>query len=232
MREVCQCAVTERMCVDSGRIYADNIQEMHRQRKWVCAVWERCVSAMCDVSVTTWRRLTRWDAKTREDVCKQRGYTQTTCIRSKAVMISCSEMRTDETSASSADMFPPQTWTRRRHDEIVWDQGERGITVTALVLWPNVGHQNCFSGGSLSACHGGRSVLVTFQASYRIALWNPFSFFSLRVISLLCLISYALTYLKTYVLHTLCTLILYTVVWCWLVILLHWLARPPRLKAD
>ena len=91
MREVCQCAVTERMtlCVDSGRIYADNVQEMHRQRKWVCAVWERCVSAQCDVGM--WRRLARWDAKTREDVCKQRGYTQATCIRSKATMISCTQ---------------------------------------------------------------------------------------------------------------------------------------------
>ena len=29
-REVCQYAVTERMCTASGRIYADNVQEMHR----------------------------------------------------------------------------------------------------------------------------------------------------------------------------------------------------------
>ena len=34
MREVCQCAMTERMCADNrGRIYADNVQAMHKQRK-------------------------------------------------------------------------------------------------------------------------------------------------------------------------------------------------------
>ena len=46
VREVCQCAVTERMCADSGRVHADNGQERHRQRKWV-----RCLRELCRCAV-------------------------------------------------------------------------------------------------------------------------------------------------------------------------------------
>ena len=45
MRERCQCAVTERMCADSGRIYADIGQEIHRPTE-VGAMFNRAVSVL------------------------------------------------------------------------------------------------------------------------------------------------------------------------------------------
>ena len=47
---------------------------------------------------------------------------------------------------------------------------------------------------------------------------------------LLCL--WLILCLMSYILYILCTFLSCLVVWCWLVILLHWLAGPPRLKAD
>ena len=47
---------------------------------------------------------------------------------------------------------------------------------------------------------------------------------------LLCL--WLIWCLMSYILYILCTFLSCLVVWCWLVILLHWLAGPPRLKAD
>ena len=52
MRERCQCAVTERMCEDSGRIYADTGQEMHRPTE-VGAMFNRAVSVLrCECALT------------------------------------------------------------------------------------------------------------------------------------------------------------------------------------
>jgi hypothetical protein len=45
MRERCQCAVTERMCADSGRIYADIGQGIHRPTD-VDATFNRAVSML------------------------------------------------------------------------------------------------------------------------------------------------------------------------------------------
>ena len=36
MRERCQCAVTERMCANNGRIYADTGQEMRANSGGIC----------------------------------------------------------------------------------------------------------------------------------------------------------------------------------------------------
>ena len=74
------------------------------------ALFKSCVGAQCDVSVSVRVHVTATETLRRERMCANSGggYTETTCIRSKAVMISSSEMRTDETSASSADMFPAQ----------------------------------------------------------------------------------------------------------------------------
>ena len=53
----------------------------------------------------------------------------------------------------------------------------------------------------------------------------------------LCLMTYLLCLwlilcLMSYILYILSTFLSCLIVWCWLVILLHWLAGPPRLKAD
>ena len=45
MRERCQCAVTERMCADNGRIHADIGQETHRPTG-VDVMFNRAVSVL------------------------------------------------------------------------------------------------------------------------------------------------------------------------------------------
>ena len=74
-RERFQCAVTERMCADSGRIYADNSQEMHRQRKWV-----RCLTELCRCSVRCECALTATETLRGEGMCAKcgGGYAETT----------------------------------------------------------------------------------------------------------------------------------------------------------
>ena len=67
-RERFQCAVTERMCADSGRIYADNSQEMHRQRKWV-----RCLRELCRCSVRCECALTATETLRGEGMCAKCG---------------------------------------------------------------------------------------------------------------------------------------------------------------
>jgi hypothetical protein len=84
MRERCQCAVTERMCANNGRIYADNGQEMHRQRKWV-----RCLRELCRCSVRCECALTATETLRGEGMCanSREIYAETTfreCVHEHA----------------------------------------------------------------------------------------------------------------------------------------------------
>ena len=56
------------MCADSGRIYADNSQEMHRQRKWV-----RCLTELCRCSVRCECALTATETLRGEGMCAKCG---------------------------------------------------------------------------------------------------------------------------------------------------------------